>query len=202
MNRVRLAGCIVLTMILQGCLFSPRSIMPTKADIASQELSFIDDHLSLMHDITSGNYQQQLDLFTSVVNQREVDASAHNRLREALALITTGHPNSDPGRGYSELKTLMEQSTKLTALERRLATVILNETENVMILEARNSELSAAISNSQTVLDQKGTSNRESLSQARKQLDAAQQEIDVLQIELEEARAKLDAIKRIEVTSE
>ena len=177
--------------------------MPTKADLASQELSFIDDHLSLMHDITSGNYQQQqLDLFTSVVNQREVNASAHNRLREAFALITTGHPNSDPGRGYSELKTLMEQSTKLTALERRLATVILNETENVMILEARNSELSAAISNSQTVLNQKGTSNRESLSQAREQLDAAQQEIDVLQIELEEARAKLDAIKRIEVTSE
>ncbi len=176
--------------------------MPTKADLASQELRSIDDHLGLMQDSKSGNYQQQLDLFNSVVKQREDNASDHNRLREALVLITTGHPNSDPGRGYSELKTLMEQSTRLSALERRLAAVILSETANVMILEARNAELSAAISNSQTALDKTGTSSRENLSQARRELQAAQEEINALQVELEDARAKLDAIKRIEVTSE
>ena len=80
MIRVRLAGCIVLLMVLQGCSFSPRSIMPTKADLASQELSFIDDHLGLMQDITSGNYQQQLDLFDRVVQQREYDAFLAHRV--------------------------------------------------------------------------------------------------------------------------
>ena len=204
MNRVRLAGCIVALMVLQSCsltgLISTKT--PTAVDSARQELSLIDNHLSLMHDITSGNYQQQVDLFADVVSQREQDATARNRFREALLLITTGQPNSDSGRGYTELTDILENPQELTALEHNLARVILNETENVMILEARNVELSTTLSNSQIVLDQKDNSDRKSLYQARKELDAAQQEIDVLEVELAEARSKLDAIKRIEVTSE
>ncbi len=199
MNRVRLAGCIVVLLVLQSCsLMDFRSKKtPTTVDIARQELSLIDNHLSLMHDITSGNYQQQIDLFADVVSEREQDATVRNRFREALLLMTTGHPNSDSGRGYTELTSLMQQPEGLTSLEQNLARVILNETENLMILEARNAELSATLSNSQVVLDQKDNYDRRSLSQARKDLEAAQQEIDVLEVELAEARAKLDAIKRM-----
>lgn len=191
-------------MVLQSCSWvGLRSIKtPTTVDIARQELSLIDNHLSLMHDITSGNYQRQVDLFADVVSQREQNASARNRFREALLLITSGHPNSDSGRGYAELTTILEQSKDLTGLERNLARVILNETENVMILEARNFELRTTLSDSQIVLDQKDNFDRKSLSQARKELESAHQEINVLEVELAEARAKLDAIKRIEVTSE
>lgn len=189
-------------MFLQGCSLSPWGQISSGADSASRELSLIDGHLSLMRNITSGNYQQQVELFADIVSERELEASARNRLREALALLTSGHPNSDPGRGYSELKGLLEEPHGLTKLEQSLASVVLNESENVMILEARNAELSAAISDSQSVLDRRGSSDRRSLSQAREELAAAQQEIELLQIELEEARAKLDAIKQIEVTSE
>ena len=204
MNRARLAGCIVVLMILQGCsVLSLGSKKTTTAvDIASQELSLIDGHLSLMRDITTGNYQQQLDLFADVESQREQDASARNRLRQALALITSGHPNSDRGRGYTELTSILESDSGLSEPEKNLARVVLNETENIMILEARNAELSATLSSSQIVLDQKGSTDRRSLSQARRDLELAQQEIESLEVELSDARAKLEAIKRIEVTSE
>ena len=203
MNRVRLAGCIVLLTVLQGCtLFKGTIKTPTPVDIARQELSLIDRHLSLMRDITSGNYQQQIDLFAGVARQREQDATAPNRLSEALLLVTTGHPSSDRGRGYAELTALLSEREGLSPHERDLATVVLRETENVMILEARNMELSTTLSDSQVSLDKKGLSDRKSLDQARKELESAQQEIDVLEVELAEARAKLEAIKRIEVTSE
>ncbi|MFK8031014.1 MAG: hypothetical protein AB8G18_12335 [Gammaproteobacteria bacterium] len=162
----------------------------------------IDTHLSLLRDITSGNYQEQDKLFAGVVAQRQQDATAHNRLSEALLLIATGHPNTDRGRGYSKLTALLSSEEELTELERHLAKIVLKETENVMILEARNAELSNTLSDSQLSLDKRGNSDRRSLNQARKDLEAAQQEIDSLEVELTEARAKLEAIKRIEVTSE
>lgn len=203
MNRVRLAGCIALLTVLQGCSLIKGTIKtPTPVDAARQELSLIDTHLSLLRDITSGNYQEQDKLFAGVVAQRQQDATAHNRLSEALLLIATGHPNTDRGRGYSKLTALLSSEEELTELERHLAKIVLKETENVMILEARNAELSNTLSDSQLSLDKRGNSDRRSLNQARKDLEAAQQEIDSLEVELTEARAKLEAIKRIEVTSE
>ncbi|MEM7082352.1 MAG: hypothetical protein AAF465_06430 [Pseudomonadota bacterium] len=200
MTLARILFFVVVLATVQGCTGLSAWRKPA-IDNNARQLSLLDSHLQLMRDVTSGNYQEQLDLYDFVVRQRELDATTQHRLREALVLITSGHPNSDRGKGYSALTRLLDTANDLTELERHLAAVVLNETENAMILEAQNAELSTDLSNSQSVAT-RGSSDRRNLGQARRALEAAQQEIDALESELAEARAKLEAIKQIEVTSE
>ncbi|NNF16953.1 MAG: hypothetical protein HKN70_09410 [Gammaproteobacteria bacterium] len=167
-----------------------------------QDLEHLNSHLSLMREITSGPYQQRLNLFTRVQEELQAQSSSRAAFRHALALTTRGHPNADIGKGYTELSRLIDAPGDLTTAELNLARVVAHSAAQLMILETRNAELDDIVSDTRSRISKSGRSSRIDLQQARERLAQAELEIETLQAELAEAEAKLDAIKNIEVSSE
>lgn len=189
---------------LNGCAltggFAKRQDLPTAAQ---HELSVLGAHLDLMREMADGDFQKQEARFNELQLTDQRVGSSRTALRLALARVTTGHPNSDLGQGYEDLQRALSAPDELHPSERNLISVLLNETESAMIQAARNAELSSAIDESRSnAASRENVASRASLLRAQRQLSNARDEIRALEEELAEARAKLDAIKRIEVTSE
>lgn len=172
------------------------------ANLLRQDLAMMAGHLELMQAVTMGDYQNQVRLFTDTASEYQLHKNKRTKLRYALVLATSGHPNTDAGRGYLELESILEHPGELSPLELNLARVVKNEIETLMILEARNAELASMISETQWEIDKSGRSSRDHLQRMREKLEQAQLEIVTLENELEDAQTKLDAIKNIEVSSE
>lgn len=196
---------VLLLLPLGACtaLSNWSGIQPLKSkQQLRQELDLIDSHLRFMRELTTAEYAQQIQLFDEAYARYQTLQDDSSALRYGLALTTSGHPRTDTGRGYTELVKLVEASGSLTPAELDLARVVMNEAAEVMILQARFTELSGVVSQTESAISRRGRSSRLNLQQAQKQLDEAQLEIAALRVELADAQAKLDAIKKIEVTSE
>lgn len=155
-----------------------------------------------MRELRTADYRDQERIFSKIADEYETQGHPSSALRYALALITGGHPNTDTGRGYSQLKDIADNPLGLSDPEINLAKVLLEEVEAMMILEAQNVELSGVVSEAQQKINRSGRSNRADMEEASQRLNEANMEIESLRNELQEALNKLDAIKNIEVTSE
>jgi hypothetical protein len=144
-------------------------------------------YLDTMNGLASGDPARQADLFYEVEREYTRAPTTMSTLRYAVALVTPGHPASNPSEGKRLLETLLAIPERMTQEERTLAAVVLREAETRLKLEAENRRLLAT-------LDDRSRSQANS----DKRVQAQVEENARLRRALAEAQQKLDAIKEIE----
>jgi len=194
------AASILLAALLAGCSASdgllgnrgatPSGSQPGAFDGAarSSERENLGIYLQTLHDLIEGDAVQKADAFRTAADAANAAPTTTNRLNLALALATPGHPSSNPLEAQKQLSDLLASGDALLPEERTLALVHLKEVEQRLILDAEAQRLQQAA--------QAATAQRN--DQSAQKLQAALEENRQLKVELEEAKAKLDAITKLE----
>jgi hypothetical protein len=190
-----LLRCVVASLLsaLAGCALTDKlSNEPLPAPImapAQISASGLRGYLETMEGLASPDPARQADVFYEVEREYTRAPTTASTLRYAIARVTPGHPATSPQEGKRLLEALLATPERLTQEERAFATVLLNETNARLKLEAENRRLLAT-------LDDRGRSQANS----DKRVQAQVEENARLRRLLAEAQQKLDAIKEIERT--
>lgn len=191
-----LSRCIVaslLTAALAGCALTEKlSNEPLPAPImapAQISASGLRGYLDTMEGLASPDPARQADVFYEVEREYTRAPTTASTLRYAVARVTPGHPATSPQEGKRLLEALLATPERMTQEERAFATVLLNETNARLKLEAENRRLLAT-------LDDRSRSQANSDKRVQAQIE----ENARLRRLLAEAQQKLDAIKEIERT--
>lgn len=171
-----------------GCVLPTTTTVtpPTPAVAPNADVS---GYLDLMQRLGISDPAQQTDLFHEVERAYTTAPTTSNSLRYAVALVMPGHPATNATEGKKVLETLLASPEKLLLNERLLASVVLQETEALLKLEAESRRLQATVDERARI-----QANSERRVQAQLEENAR------LRKALEEAQAKLDAIRDIERT--
>jgi hypothetical protein len=178
-----LAGCALTDSLSNAPL--PAPIM-APAQISASGLR---GYLEAMEGLASPDPARQADVFYEVEREYTRAPTTASTLRYAVARVTPGHPATSPQEGKRLLEALLATPERMTQEERAFATVLLNETNARLKLEAENRRLLAT-------LDDRSRSQANS----DKRVQAQVEENARLRRLLAEAQQKLDAIKEIERT--
>lgn len=145
-------------------------------------------YLEMMRLLIEGDSLTQAETFRSVAEAADFAPTTTNRLKHALALAVPGHPGSDPMLAEQRLSALLAAGDALLPEERVLATIVLRDVEQRLILDAAaeqlRSEMTAAI--------------EEQNAASARRIQGLLDENERLRSDLEDATAKLDAITSIE----
>jgi hypothetical protein len=171
-------GCVLPTT---SSVAPPTPVAAPNADVGS--------YLDLMQRLGISDPAQQTDIFHEVERAFTSAPTTSNSLRYAVALVMPGHPGTNAAEGKKVLESLLASPEKLLANERLLASVVLQETEARLKLEAESRRLVATV-------DERTRAQANSDRRVQAQLE----ENARLRKALEEAQAKLDAIRDIERT--
>lgn len=148
----------------------------------------LNDHLHLLERLLQASPAGQAEIIAAAQHDFDLAPTPSHQLRLALVLSTPGHPARDLPKAQKLLRELIANQEMLTAGERALAELQLQQIDDILTLESENRRLQADA----------GRADRERLAAASKRLQAEADENSRLRRELEEARAKLDAIANIE----
>jgi hypothetical protein len=187
--------CAVASLLstLAGCALTDKlSNEPLPAPImAPAQISAggLRGYLEAMEGLASPDPARQADVFYEVEREYTRAPTTASTLRYAIARVTPGHPATSPQEGKRLLEALLATPERMTQEERAFATVLLNETNARLKLEAENRRLLAT-------LDDRSRSQANS----DKRVQAQVEENARLRRLLAEAQQKLDAIKEIERT--
>ena len=187
--------CVVASLLstLAGCALTEKlSNEPLPAPImapAQISASGLRGYLDTMEGLASPDPARQADVFYEVEREYTRAPTTASTLRYAVARVTPGHPATSPQEGRRLLEALLATPERMTQEERAFATVLLNETNARLKLEAENRRLLAT-------LDDRSRSQANS----DKRVQAQVEENARLRRLLAEAQQKLDAIKEIERT--
>jgi len=187
--------CAVASLLstLAGCALTDKlSNEPLPAPImapAQISASGLRGYLDTMEGLASPDPARQADVFYEVEREYTRAPTTASTLRYAVARVTPGHPATSPQEGKRLLEALLATPERMTQEERAFATVLLNETNARLKLEAENRRLLAT-------LDDRSRSQANS----DKRVQAQVEENARLRRLLAEAQQKLDAIKEIERT--
>ena len=187
--------CVVASLLsaLAGCALTDKlSNEPLPAPImapAQISASGLRGYLDTMEGLASPDPARQADVFYEVEREYTRAPTTASTLRYAVARVTPGHPATSPQEGKRLLEALLATPERMTQEERAFATVLLNETNARLKLEAENRRLLAT-------LDDRSRSQANSDKRVQAQID----ENARLRRLLAEAQQKLDAIKEIERT--
>ncbi len=190
-----LLRCVVASLLstLAGCALTDKlSNAPLPAPImapAQISASGLRGYLETMEGLASPDPARQADVFYEVEREYTRAPTTASTLRYAIARVTPGHPATSPQEGKRLLEALLATPERMTQEERAFATVLLNETNARLKLEAENRRLLAT-------LDDRSRSQANS----DKRVQAQVEENARLRRLLAEAQQKLDAIKEIERT--
>jgi len=190
-----LCRCVVASLLstLAGCALTDKlSNEPLPAPImapAQISASGLRGYLDTMEGLASPDPARQADVFYEVEREYTRAPTTASTLRYAVARVTPGHPATSPQEGKRLLEALLATPERMTQEERAFATVLLNETNARLKLEAENRRLLAT-------LDDRSRSQANS----DKRVQAQVEENARLRRLLAEAQQKLDAIKEIERT--
>ena len=190
-----LVRCVVASLLstLAGCALTDKlSNEPLPAPImapAQISASGLRGYLETMEGLASPDPARQADVFYEVEREYTRAPTTASTLRYAVARVTPGHPATSPQEGKRLLEALLATPERMTQEERAFATVLLNETNARLKLEAENRRLLAT-------LDDRSRSQANS----DKRVQAQVEENARLRRLLAEAQQKLDAIKEIERT--
>lgn len=179
---------------LVGCAALQR---PPKDDLADRLPSAVDRtaaqppsilHLEALQKLLQADSQTQANLLESSRVESEASRLAPARLRYALLLGTPGHAGFDPGAALTILRDVLAVPTTLPPAERALA---LFTAQNI----TGNADLKAEVKKLRADLERV---EREQVGSLSRRLQAESEENAKLRKALDEARAKLDAISKIE----
>jgi hypothetical protein len=186
--RVLVAALFVapIGFVLHGCALTPGTSAP--ADVVdTSPVDELTPYLDTMDALATGDTDHQIDVFGEVERAFLAAPTTSNSLRYAAALVTTGHPDSAPQKGYELLSGLLATPGTLTPNERKLASILLAHADALVEMQAENRRLAATV-------DEQAQAQ---LSSARRTLALAG-ENERLREALQQAEQKLNAITDIE----
>jgi hypothetical protein len=184
---------VLLAVALSGCgaFGSPKPAVQAVPDGPPQDSGAIAPLLDMMSNLPTGDPARQAELFQSAKDAAELSPTTSNRLKYALALATPGYSDADPVAAQRQLSQLLARPETLLPIERLLATVVLKEVEQRLILQAENKRMRV-----DTPPD-----SHDKLQAINRRLQAESDENAKLRKALDEARAKLEAVTHIEQRS-
>jgi hypothetical protein len=191
---ILLAAALALTMA--GC----ESIAPSRSrdtqtaptvDRNSTEATVIASYLDVCLRVARGTPAEQAEILTNANNDYRAAPTPSRVLRYAMVLSTPGHAGNDPVVAQRLLREVLASPETLLPAERALAFLQLHQVE-------RQQALQADVRRLQTNAER--TAN-ERIAQLTRQLKAESDDNARLKKLLTEAQAKLDAIEKIERSS-
>ena len=147
-----------------------------------------DEYLTELSDLSSNDPALQAEIFADSQAAAQLTPNPSTTLRFALVLATPGHPESDPQQAQSILRELMAQPALMTPAEVALATIYLNSSEELILLNSEARRLRASSDRTQRT-------EEAAISQRLATVEAENRR---LRRDLQEAEDKLDAITSIE----
>ena len=145
-------------------------------------------HLDAIQKLLTAEPAAQAEILDNARRDAESSRLASARLRHALLLATSGHAGFDPVAAVVILKDILAVPATLPPAERALAMVELQRITNGADLSSENQKLRQQLDRVE----------RDQLASLNRKLQAETDENARLRKALEEARAKLDAIGKIE----
>jgi hypothetical protein len=194
----RIAACaaalVPLAALLGGCgvLGGTKTPAPTAPERPQLDMSPVAPLLEMMSNLPQGDPGRQAEVFQQAKDAAELQPTTSNRLRYALALATPGYNGADPVAAQRQLAELLARPETLLPVERLLASVMLKEVEQRLILQAENARMRTT-----AVPDD----SRDKLAAVNRRLTSEMDENAKLRKALDEARAKLEAVTHIEQRS-
>lgn len=189
-----LVGTAFVLVLAGGCAQTRDWISSLRGDTpAATETTILgapeaDEYLTELYDLAAGDPAAQAEIFADAESAATLTPDMQSNLRYALVLATPGHPGADPERAHSLLRELLAQPQLMTAAEIALATIHLNSSERLMMLDAETERLRAARSRAERT-------EQQALNQRLATVEAENRQ---LRHDLEEAEHKLEAITSIE----
>ena len=191
----RLISVTLFAALLSGCSQTKGWLDSVRGDdaAASDEPVILgapaaDEYLAELSGLSSNDPALQAEIFADSQAAAQLTPNPSTRLRHALVLATPGHPESDPQQAQSLLRELMAQPALMTSAEIALATIYLNSTEQLILLNAETRRLRASSDRAE----------RTEAAAVNQRLATVEAENRRLRQELEDAENKLEAITTIE----
>ncbi len=178
------AGCSTLDRLIPG-RNAPRLPVTRVEREADSGHALIEALAAMQVDSAS----TQAELAAGARAAAETDPSVANRLRLAAYLSLPGQPASDPVAARRQLSEILARPELLRPLERVVATVLLEQVDDRLVLDAEARRL------------RQDLANREKERQAApppKRNPSDAEEIARLKRALDEAQRKLDAVTQVE----
>ncbi|HSN72549.1 MAG TPA: hypothetical protein VLT59_13625, partial [Steroidobacteraceae bacterium] len=126
-----------------GCVTSPG--VPERPPVAVATSDEIALYLDTMDALATADRDRQIDVFDEVERAYLTAPTTTNTLRYAAALVTAGHPDTDPERAHAVLVELLAGPGVLTPSERKLASILRQQAAAVIALETENRRLTATV---------------------------------------------------------
>lgn len=192
--RSALSAMLLCTLLLSGCsqtkgwLDSVRSSSPPADEPVILGAPEANEYLRELQDLSSGDPALQAEIFADSQAASQLTPNPSTNLRFALVLATPGHPETDPQQAQNMLRELLTQTELMTPAEISLATIYLNSTEELMVLNSEARRLRASSHRTQ----------RTEEAAINQRLATVEADNRRLRRELEDAENKLEAITSIE----
>ena len=146
------------------------------------------EYIAALQELLAGAPARQAEIVRGARGAMESAPTTMNRLRYALMLALPGHGSTDPVAARRQLSELLARPELLLSAERALATVLLADVDERLVLIAENRRLQLESANRDK--DRNAAANR--------RLQAEIDESARLRRALEEAQKKLDAVTQLE----
>jgi len=138
--------------------------------------------------LQSGPPTQQAETLAAARSAAENAPSTLNRLRYALLLAVPGHPGSDPVAARRQLSDLLARPELLLPTERELASLLLADVSERLVL----------IADGRRLRDEASNQDKERTAALTRRLQVEQEETARLRRALDEAQKKLNAVTQLE----
>ncbi len=169
-------------------IFNPDEPPRTDDSQSTLDTELLAGYLQVIENLLEGDAVVQAETFQRVSAAELAEPSTTNRLQLALALGTPGHAGSNAEHAQRELRELLAQSELLLPEERILASMLLAQIEQRLLLDLEAEQTQAAAM--EEVSQRTGALERS--------LRSLQDENQSLRQQLEEAQNVIDEITNIE----
>ncbi|MEI8299095.1 MAG: hypothetical protein WCH32_13830 [Pseudomonadota bacterium] len=145
-------------------------------------------YLADLATMQAGPPSRQAEDLQAAKGAAETTPTTLNRLRYALMLGLPGHPGSDPVAARRQLSDLLARPELLLPTERSLASVLLADVSERLVL----------IAESRRLQEEASSHDKERMAAVTRRLQTEQEESARLRRALEDAQKKLNAITQLE----
>ncbi len=179
-----LAACGTLTSPFGGQREHAETVQSRPTADAEAARTYLADLAQLQEASPS----QQAEVLQAAKRAADATPTTLNRMRYALTLALPGHPGSDPVAARRQLSDLLARPELLLPTERALASVLLADVNERLVL----------IAESRRLQDEASSHDKERMAVVMRRLQIEQDESARLRHALEEAQKKLNAVTQLE----
>lgn len=194
------SALLVAVALLPGCASLPQSLAPAAPTAAAPSAELIQaaqmaSYALALQTAVQGSPTEQAEVMAGARAGYDQAKSGPAALRYGLLLAAPGHPARDAALAQRLLREALARPELLSPVERALGTVELGRTDTELRLAAEVERLVGELQQERERARATPPSNNAALT---KRLQAEMEESARLRKLLEEARAKLEAITKIE----